>query len=79
MFGFLKKMFGGKPAEQTAEAPYKVETTVVETPKVEAPAPVVEAAPVAKPAPKKKAAPKKAAPKPAGAPKGRSRKPKSKP
>ena len=80
MFGFLKKLFGAKPTVNPCEeAPYKVET-----PKVEAPAPVVETAPVvevapaAEPAPKKKAAPKKAAPKPAGAPKGRGRKPKSK-
>ena len=35
MIGFIKKLFGGKPAEQTAEVPYKVET-----------APVVQAAPV---------------------------------
>ena len=34
MIGLLKKLFGGKPAETTAEAPYKVET-----------APAVEAAP----------------------------------
>jgi monoamine oxidase len=36
MIEFIKKLFGGKPAEQTAEAPYKVET---------APAPDVETAP----------------------------------
>lgn len=64
MFGFIKKIFGGKPAETVAEVPYKVEAPVA--PVVEAP--VVEApkaeTPVAKPAPKKKAAPKqKAAPK----------------
>lgn len=62
MFGFLKKLFGSKPAEQTAAAPYKVEvpvlTEVVEAPKGEA-APVVTEAPKAEPAP----APKK---KPAG-------------
>ena len=30
MLGFLKKLFGSKPAEaQTAEAPYKVETPEV--------------------------------------------------
>ena len=40
MIGLLKKLFGGKPAEHTAEAPYKVETApVVEA----APAPSVEA------------------------------------
>jgi SepF-like predicted cell division protein (DUF552 family) len=38
MIGLLKKLFGGKPAEQTAEAPYKVETA----PAVEV-APAVEA------------------------------------
>ena len=34
MIGLLKKLFGAKPAEQTAEVPYKVEAapeTVVET------------------------------------------------
>lgn len=67
MFGFIKKLFGGKPAEATAEAPYKVETPAntyesykhkavtppVLTEVVEAPK--VEAAPVAeaKPAPRK--------------------------
>jgi len=69
MIGLLKKLFGGKPAEQTAEAPYKVETApVVEAapaPSVEAvvvpeavvPAAVVEQAPAKQPA--KKPAPKK--------------------
>jgi hypothetical protein len=78
MFGFIKKIFGGKPAETVAEVPYKVEapiaTEVVEAPKVETPK--VETAPV-KAAPKKKAAPKqKTAPK-APAKKG-PRKPKAK-
>lgn len=31
MFGFLKKLFGSKPAEETAVAPYKIETPVVKT------------------------------------------------
>ncbi len=40
MIGLLKKLFGGKPAEQTAEAPYKIETApAVET----APAPTIVA------------------------------------
>lgn len=79
MLGLLRKLFGGKPAEQTAEAPYKVEVPVVET----APTPVSEKATQAvvesipTPAPKKKAAPKKAAaPKQGGTKKG-GRKPKS--
>lgn len=72
MFGFIKKLFGEKPAEVTAEAPYKVEVAEA------APTPVAEKATEAvvksvKPA--KKAAPKKPA---AGAKKG-GRKPKSKP
>ena len=85
MFGLLKKLFGGKPAEvtQPEAAPYKVEqvptlTEVVEAPKAEA-APVAE---TKKKAPaKKKAAPKQNAPKQPkkdGAKKG-GRKPKSKP
>ncbi len=37
MIGLLKKLFGGKPAEQTAEVPYKVEA---------ASAPVVETTPM---------------------------------
>ena len=70
MIGLLKKLFGGKPAEQTAEAPYKVETApvveVAPAPAVEAvivvpeavvPAAVVEQAPAKQPA--KKPAPKK--------------------
>ena len=36
MIGLLKKLFGAKPAETTAEVPYKVEA---------APAPAVESAP----------------------------------
>ncbi len=86
MLGLLKKLFGAKPAAETAEVPYKVETpapeTVKETPVAvtalgEPPATVVvEGAgtvEVAKEAPAKKpAAPKSVKPK---AP----RKPKSKP
>ncbi len=86
MLGLLKKLFGGKPAEATAEAPYKVEAPVVDLADIaiaQSPAPVAETpAPVAetKPALKKKPAPKKAqAPKTPGAPKKGGRKPKSKP
>lgn len=39
MLSFIKKLFGAKPAETTAEAPYKVETQPEITP-----APVVEVA-----------------------------------
>lgn len=69
MIGLLKKLFGAKPAEQTAEVPYKVEAapaTVVETapmpigieavvatPNAVVPAAVVEQAP-AKKAPAKR-------------------------
>ena len=65
MIGLLKKLFGAKPAEQTAEVPYKVEAapaTVVETapmpigieavvatPNAVVPAAVVEQAPAKKP------------------------------
>jgi len=35
MLGLLKKLFGSKPVEQTAEVPYKVEAPKVETPVVE--------------------------------------------
>ena len=91
MLGLLKKLFGGKPAEQTAEAPYKIETApvveaapapaveaVVVVPEAVVPAAVVEQAPANKPAPKKQQPAKKpAAPKPA---KPRApRKPKAKP
>jgi len=69
MFGLLKKLFGGKPAETTQPeaAPYKVEAapTPVADKAVEA---VVKS--VAKPAPKKAAKPaqkKPAVQKPAGA------------
>jgi hypothetical protein len=80
MLGLLKKLFGAKPAAETAEVPYKVETpapeTVKETPVAvtalgEPPATVVVegagAVEVAKEAPAKKPAPKKqqAAKKPA--------------
>jgi hypothetical protein len=71
MLGFIKSLFGSKPAEPVAEVPYKVETASVEVvPTVEAvvvpeaivPAAVVEQAPVnapAKKAPAKKAPAKK--------------------
>ena len=73
MIGLLKKLFGGKPAEQTAEAPYKVETmpagteaaiitaanteAVVVVPEAVVPEAVVAQTPAKKPA--KKPAPKK--------------------
>lgn len=89
MLGLLKKLFGGKPAETTAEAPYKVEAAPVirDTADIAiaqmpapAPTPVAEKATeaavesIAKPA--KKAPAKKAAPKKEAAPK-RGRKPKA--
>lgn len=81
MFGFIKKLFGGKPVEATQPeaAPYKVEV---------APAPVVvESAPAApakikanQPSGKKPAGKKPAGQKPAvKAKSSRNRKPKSKP
>ena len=79
MLGLIKKLFGGKPAEATAEAPYKVEVApanIQQEGTVEAPAqttPVAEqasqamvesVAPAKKPAAKKPQAVKKpAAPK----------------
>jgi len=85
MIGLLKKLFGGKPAEQAAEVPYKVETVpVVEAspaPAVDAvvvvPEAVVAQAPAKKPAPKKQqfakkpAAPKTAKPKAPSKPKAK--------
>ena len=75
MIGLLKKLFGGKPAETTAEAPYKAEAApaVEVAPAVEAaPAPAVEVvdvvvsssstATLVKQAPAKKPAPKKQQP-----------------
>lgn len=74
MFGFIKKLFGGKPAETTAEAPYKVETPAntyesykykvtpaVESAVTEVATPSVEAVveTAEAPAQKKKPAPKK--------------------
>ena len=79
MLGLLKKLFGGKPAEATAEAPYKVEAPVAALEPV--PTPVAEKATeaavesIAKPA--KKAPAKKAAPKKEAAPKKPGRKPKA--
>jgi hypothetical protein len=72
MLGLIKKLFGGKPAEATAEAPYKVEVApanIQQEGTVEAPAqttPVAEQASqamVESVAPAKKPAAKKPAPK----------------
>ena len=69
MIGLLKKLFGAKPVETTAEVPYKVEaapapviqdTADIAIAQLPDPTPKVE--PVKKAAPAKKAAPKKAAP-----------------
>jgi hypothetical protein len=65
MINFIKKLFGGKPAEPVVEVPYKVET-VVETP---APAPVAENTPqavVKSTAPAKKPVAKKTGGRPKG-------------
>ena len=73
MIGLLKKLFGAKPAEQTAEVPYKVEAApVIELVPSPSPAPAVEAvvvvaeavvpAAVVEQAPVKKPAPKKQQP-----------------
>jgi hypothetical protein len=75
MFGFIKKLFGGKEEAIAAPVPYKVEepkATLVAEKAAEAVVKSVAKAP-AKQAPKKQGAPKK----PAGAKKG-PRKPKSK-
>ena len=64
MIGFIKKLFGSKPAEVVAEVPYKVETPVVKadgTVTEQAAQAVVKS--IAPKAPAKKTAPKKAAPK----------------
>jgi hypothetical protein len=86
MLGFIKKIFGGKPAEVTAEAPYKVDAPVEAPVEVLAVPPVAEAAPAPKkPAPKKQqfakksVAPKTAAPKPTTAKPKAPPKPKAKP
>jgi hypothetical protein len=90
MIGLLKKLFGSKPAEQTAEVSYKVEVSAPDSAPYNVPEPaattiiplVVEQAPAPKAEPKKKAAPvKKAAPKkPATAKKPPApKKPKAKP
>jgi hypothetical protein len=42
MLGFIKKLFGSKPAETVAEVPYKVETPVAVVP----PSTTVESFPV---------------------------------
>ena len=89
MIGFLKKLFGAKPAEQTAEVPYKVEVapapaveaaveTVVVVPEAVVPAAVVKQAPAKKPAPKKQQFAKKPAAPKTAKPKA-PRKPKAKP
>ena len=93
MLGLIKKLFGAKSAEQTAEVPYKVEAApVIElvpspAPAVDAvvivaeavvPAAVVEQAPAKKPAPKKSQAVKKPAAPKTATPKT-SPKPKAKP
>jgi hypothetical protein len=65
MLSFLKKIFGSKPAESTA-VPYKVESPVVEAPKVEQfpfPAPAEKKTADKKPAAKAKTARKSRAPK----------------
>ena len=72
MFGFIKKLFGFKPAEATAAAPYKVEApTVTEVvnsqPVVKEAAPAVVKAPAKKQPAKKAPAKKPAAAKPATA------------
>ena len=63
MINFIKKLFGGKPAEPVVEVPYKVETVV------ETPAPVVEKTPqavVKSTAPAKKPVAKKTGGRPKG-------------
>jgi hypothetical protein len=66
MIGLLKKLFGAKPAEQTAEVPYKVEVAepapVVTSVAEQATQAVVES--VAKPAPKRAPAKKTTGSKP---------------
>jgi small subunit ribosomal protein S2 len=71
MIGLLKKLFGAKPAEQTAEAPYKAEAAPVDTADIaiaQLPEPAVAVvvvaeavvpAAVVEQAPAKKPAPKK--------------------
>ena len=68
MLSFLKKIFGSKPAAESAPVPYKVESPVVEAPKVEqfpfpAPAPAEKKTADKKPAVKAKTARKPRAPK----------------
>jgi hypothetical protein len=63
MINFIKKLFGGKPAETVAEVPYKVEAVV------ETPSPVAEQATeavVKSIAPAKKPAAKKTGGRPKG-------------
>lgn len=66
MLSFLKKIFGSKPAAESAPVPYKVESPVVEAPKVEQfpfPAPAEKKTADKKPAVKAKTARKPRAPK----------------
>jgi hypothetical protein len=78
MIGFIKKLFGSKPAEATTapEVPYKVEAPVAPTPVAEKASEAVVTS-IAKPA--KKPAPKKPAGQKPAAPKKAPRKPRSKP
>jgi len=68
MIGFIKKLFGSKPAEVIAEVPYKVETPVAEPTPVSASAAEAVVKSIAPKAPAKKTAPKKAVPKKQPAP-----------
>jgi hypothetical protein len=90
MLGFIKKIFGGKPAEVTAEAPYKVDVPVdtadiaiaqLATPVAEKAVEVVvkPVAPAKKPAPKKQQFAKKPAAQKTAAPKPTTAKPKTQP
>lgn len=84
MLGLLKKMFGIKPAETTAEVPYKIEAApapviqdYADIAIAQLPDPTPKVEPVKKAAPAKKTTPKKATPvKKATAPKA-PRKPKT--
>jgi hypothetical protein len=70
MLGFIKSLFGSKPAEPVVEVPYKVEQSATTTVQVEVPTPtpvveqataaIVESIVPAKPAAKKTPAAKKA-------------------
>lgn len=75
MFGFIKKLFGAKPAEVTAEVPYKVETPVAKVETVNSQPVVKEAAPAVEVKAAPKAPAKKAAAKKTQAPKAPAKKP----